>query len=331
MSRPRKSERLARELALDATIELNEDHENPYVLRRLCDLAEEKMTAGDTDCLRIARLCCRIASRLGSDEARALGFGRLASALRLVDRLDHSEIALKIAFDVAPDHLVGYLVRFRCYLRIYQGRLGDALKDARAAVELSTGADHARALSALGIVLGYQGDTQGAIHAHEQCLVETDPDAKNAYCNAIHNYATSLSRGTDKQARKALDLCAEARSKLRRRHKMQRAKLHWTEGLLLLRLGDHQNAWLALNVARRSLIALRAAPEVAAVVADMARVDPEPLAVRQVCYEAADVIVAPHALSAPLRALASAEREVIPEAAARLRRAAGASTACPVL
>ncbi len=131
--------------------------------------------------------------------------------------------------------------------------------------------------------------------------------------------------------RRALKLCAKARSLLKPRHKMQRAKLWWAEGLLHLRLGHRSRAWRALNTARRSLIALEAAPEVAAIIADMARVDPEPLAIRHICQEATQVINGRHPLTRPLRALSRAAREVIPKAAAALREEAGRLASCPAL
>ncbi len=327
----RKSERLARELAHDPAVGLRQAHESPHVLRRLCNLADQKMTSGDRDCLRVARLCCRIAGRLKTAEARVLSFARLASALRLAGRLGHSDRALEVAFTAAPDHLRGDLLRRRCCRLIYQHRFAEALPDAEAAVEQTSGTDHARALGALGVVLGYSGKRRGAIRAHGQCLAATDPDAELEYCNAVINYATSLSGGTKEEAREALELCAEARSNLKRRHKMQRAKLRWTEGLLHLGLGENEQAWPALNTARRSLIALRAVPEVAAIIADMAAVDPEPMAVRHICYEAAMVITAPHVLAEPLEALAHAAPEAIPQAAAELRDAASRLAAMPAL
>ncbi len=289
------------------------------------------MTTGDIDCLRVARLCCRIAGRLKTKEARAVSFGRLASALRLAGRLDHSERALKIAFADAPDDLRGYLLRFRSYLRMYQGRLPEAVHDAEAAVELTIGADHARSLGALGVALFYSDRRREAISAYEQCLAETDPDSGEAYCIVIQNYATALTKGTNEEVRKALRLCDEARSRLNRRHRMQRAKLWWTIGLLHLRLGNRKAAWRALNTARRSLIALELAPEVAAIIADMARVDPEPLAIRHLCQEATQVITGRHPLTRPLRAPARAAREVIPKAAAALREEAGTLASCPAL
>ncbi len=260
-----------------------------------------------------------------------MSFGRLASALRQAGRLNHSERALKIAFADAPDGLRGYLLRFRCYLRIYQECLPEALEDAEAAVELTSGVDHAKSLGALGAALFYSGRRREAISAYEQCLAETDPNSEQAYCNAIQNYATVLAEGTDEEARKALELCDEARSRLKPRHKMQRAKLWWTIGLLHLRLGDHRRAWRALDTARRSLIALQAAPEVAAIIADMARVAPQPLAIRQICHEASEVITGRHPLTRPLRALARATEELIPKTAAALRREACTLAPCPAL
>ncbi len=331
MARPRRSERLARELALDPSVELRPEHESPHVLRRLCILSDEKTIAGDHDCLRVARLCCRLAQRLKTRDARTLSFGRLASALRLAGRLDHSERALIVAFAAAPEELRGYLLRFRSYLRIYQGRLPEAVEDAEAAVELTTGADHAQSLGALGTGLYLSGRLRAAIRAHQRCLAATDPDNGQAYCIALQNYATALAKETDEEIRKALKLCAKARSMLKPRHKMQRAKLRWTEGLLHLRLGNHKKAWRALDTGRRSLIALQAAPEVAAIIADMARVSPQPLAIRQICFEAAAIITGRHPLTRPLATLARAAQHLIPEAAAELRRVACSLAPCPML
>ncbi len=246
-------------------------------------------------------------------------------------RLKHSARALEVALEVAPLHLKGDLLRRRCYRLLYQRRFADALVDAEAAVELSSGADRAKAYGALGILFGYSGKIREAITAHERCLAETDPDDELDYCNAIQNYATSLAKGSDDEVKKALALCGQARRKLSRRHKMQRAKLWWTIGLLHLRLGNRKAAWSALDTARRSLIALEVAPEVAAIIADMARVDPEPLAIRHICQQAAKVITGHHPLTRPLRALARAAKQVIPEAAAALREEAARLAPCPAL
>ncbi len=205
------------------------------------------------------------------------------------------------------------------------------MQDAEAAVDLTIGADHAKSVGALGVALFYSGLWRKAISMHEQCLTETDPDSADAYCNTIQNYATALAKGTNEEARKALELCAEARSMLKPRHKMQRAKLWWTEGLLHLRLGHHRRAWRALNTARRSLIALQAAPEVAAIIADMVRVSPKTTAIRVICLEATEVISGRHPLTRPLRALARAAHDLIPEAAAGLRREACKLAPCPAL
>ncbi len=302
-----------------------------HVLRRLCGLATEKASCGDRDCLRLARLCCRLAQRLKTAEARALGFGRLATALRLANRLRQAEKALAIALAAAPDELEGDLLRRRAWIRIYQDRLRDAVRDATAAVERTAGAEKAMAHEALAVALLNRGDHQDGIRQVELCLAATDPDAETAYCNALLNYATALAEGPEEYLAEALTLCAELRSKLKDRHKIQRARLWWIEGLLHERLGDATKAWRCLDIARRSLISLGAAAEAAAIVADMARIDPKPLAVRHICGEAIAVLRACHQLLEPLRELAAAGRETIPAAAAALRESADRLTACPAL
>ncbi len=322
---------LARELADAPAGRLRKRFLKPFVLRRLCELASEKISCGDRDGLRVARLCCRLAQKLKTDEARALSFGRLASALRLAGRLGHAERALVVALAAAPATQVGDLLRRRAGIRLYQERLKAAIADAEAALDQTTGQAKAKAHEILGIALFNSGDHQAGISELEQCLATTDPDAETAYCNALQNYAKALGEGTDEGAAEALVLCIELRSKLQDRHKMQRAKLWWTIGLLHLRLGDLQEAWRALDIARRSLLALRAAPEMAAIVADMARVADEPQAVRHICSEAMAVISAPHPLTEPLRELALAPPETIPAVSAALREAAGRLAACPAL
>ncbi len=331
MAPPRKSARLARELAEAPLGRLRKRFLNPHVVFRLCELADEKTNCGDRDGLRVARLCCRLAQQLKSGEARALSFARLATALRMANRLGHGEQALAVAFAAAPDWHVGDLFRRRAWIRIYQGRLAEAIWDGREALKRTSGPDKAMAHETLGVALYTNGDHQAGLREFEQCLAATNPDAETAYCNALHNYATALAKGTDEQAGKALALCAEMRSKLRDRHKQQRAKLWWTEGLIHERLGDLQQAWRSLNIARRSLIALEAAPELAAIVADMARIGAEPPAVRHICSEAATVISVPHPLAGPLGELAVAPRETIPIASAALHEAASRLAVCPVL
>ena len=332
MAPPRRSVRLARELAFDPAARLENRHVSPHVLRHLCRLADDKISCGDPDWLRVVRLGCRIADRLRTDEARALSFAPLVTGLALTNRLGHAERAVEIALAAAPTHLKGDLIRRRSIVRMYQGRLSEALEDARTAVELAAGGrSHAVALEVLGIVLYYRGETRAAIRELARALAETDPDADILYDIAIQNYANALGQGTDEEAARALELCAELRSRLKDRHKVQRAKLWWTEGLLHYRFGDLQAAWWALDIARRSLVALKAAPEIAAITADMAQISPQPLAVRHLCYEAAEVITAPHPLTGYLRTLESAAEEEIPTAAAALREAATRLAPCPAL
>ncbi len=331
MAPPRKSVRLARELAESPTGRLRKRFINPFVLRRLCALASEKISCGDRDGLWIARLCCRLAQKLKTAEARALSFGRLASALRLAGRLDHAERALAVALAAAPADLAGDLIRRRACNRLYQGRLKEAIEDARTALDQTSGQARAKVYEVLGIALFNGGDHSAGIRELKRCLETTDPDHETAYCNALQNYAKALGEGTDEGATEALALCTKLRAKLQDRHKMQRAKLWWTIGLLHLRLDDLQEAWRALDIARRSLLALRAVPEMAAIVADMARVAAEPQAVRHICLEAAAVINAPHPLIEPLADLSLAPSEMIPTASAALHEAASQLAAFPAL
>ena len=329
MAPPRRSVLIARRLAEQPEAGLGDPHYSPHVLRHLCAIADERTSCGDRRGLQIAGLCCRLAGRLRTDDARARSFAQLASALRAAGRLDHADKAIGIGLAAAPPHLEGDLLRRRAWVRIYQKRLGAALADVEAALPLTGGSCHARTLEALGVVQGYRGEHRAAIRALGRCLEETDPSAGTDYCNAIHNYATALSRGTDAEAAKALELCAQLRPRLKYRHKIQRASLWWTEGLIHHRLGHADAAWRSLNHGRRSLVALGAAAEVAAIVADMARVSPQQPAVRLLCDEAAEVIGAHRGLLRPLRALAAAAREMIPDDAAALRQAAGRLAACP--
>jgi len=332
MARPRRSVRLARELALHPAAGLEDQHVNPWVLRHLCEITDERLTSGDRDGLRLARLGCRIAGRLKTDEAHARSFASLASALWLANRLDHAERALEIGFSVGPPpELEGDLLRRRSYIRVYQGRLEDAVRDARQAVGLTTGALQAWSRAVLGLALYYSGEHRAAIDELGRSLADTDPNSETRYCLAIQNYATALAEGTDEEAAAAVELCAEARARLKARHKMQRAKIWWTQGLLQNRLGDPRSAWWSLDTARRSLVALEAAPELAAVVADMARISQKPPAVQHICSEAADVITAHHGLARPFRDLVAAAREMIPEAAAALKAAASQLAPCPAL
>ncbi len=336
----RRSARLAAELA-ERCARLGERHVSWHVLRRLCRAAEEKTTSGDHDCLRLAQLAVRIAGRLvrlerwrrrpGKSAEIALSFGQLATALRLANRLDHAQRALRIAFQASPPHLKGVLYRRRAALRLYEGRGAKAQKDAEKAVELALEADHALALGMLGAILYYRGDIRGAVTRYRESLALMDPDDEQFYCSTLGAYAAILAQGTDDEAEEALELCRRLRSELKPTHKMQRAKLLWIEGLIQKRFGRLDEAWRALDMARRSLQALKAAPEVAAVVADMAEVFAEPRAVGLICTEAAEVVAEPHPLAGPLQELAGAGRELIPEAAGALRAQAGEFAACPAL
>ncbi len=337
----RKSMKLAWELVEDRSARLGDRHLSRNVLRNLCKLADEKTDSGDSDGLRIARLAILLGGRLvrltkwgrrpATSYELSLGFARLAAGLRLAGRLEHADRALNIASENAPDYLLGDLYRRRAWLRIYQHRVDEAIEDATAAVGLTEGQDHALALGTLGGALFYAGEFATSIERYRQCLAELDPENESRYCGMLGSYTFALSEGTGSDLRIGLELCHECRSKLKPRHKMQRAKLWWAEGLIKRRLGKLDDAWWALDVARRSLVALQAAPEIAAIVADMAEVSADPTAVGVICTEAAEVINDPHPLTEALQALAGAARELIPGAAATLRQEASQLAACPAL
>ncbi len=311
------------------------------VLRHLCEEVDEITSSGDPRSLPVAQIAIRLAARLTQLERwcrrpaqsaeLATSFARLAFALRVKNRLGHAERALAIGMELSPPEGRGDLYRRRAWLRAYQGRLGEARKDAELAVELTVGQEHALALAALGVALDYQGDHPTAACKLGMSLRKMDPNWERNYCATLVSYALVLSKGTDDDARYALKLCGKQRARFKDRHRMQRAKTWWVEGLLHGRLGDPKAAWWALDVARRSLVAMKAAPEIAAIVADMTRVSPEPLAVRHLCAEASAVIPAPHPLSDQLLVLQRAARDSIPEAATALRQAADELSRCPTL
>ena len=344
----RKTQKLAQELARDPSLALGERHVSRNVFRHLCAEADEMVTSGDGQSLRAASLCCRLAGRLTCrltgrltgrrcqirpmpSEEWTLSFAQLAAALRLAGRLDHAERALAIAFDASPPELVGVLHCRRAWLRLYQQRPAEALEDARAGVRLTVGREHARALGILGVVLSHSGDQRAAILHFKQCLEQTRTEDEFRYDNALHNYATALSKGTREEAVHALEVCTNLQPKFKSRCQMQRAKTRWLEGLLHEKLGDPEKAWRTLEIARRSLVALKAAPEVAAIIADMARVAPQPFAVQHLCYEARKVIPGAHPLAEPLRGLAGASQEAIRELSVTLRQAAVALAPFPAL
>ncbi len=335
----RRSQRLAKELANDRSASLGDRHLSRHVLRHLCEEADKKATSGDSDTLRVARLAVRLAGRLAdlnrwrrrpAESAElAMAFARLAAALRMANRTDHAERALVIARGFAAPHQLGDLSRRRAWLRIYQDRLTDALEDAEKAVACTAGREQALSLGTLGATLFYCGDYSAAIRRLADCLTRLSPDDENRYNAMLVSYVGALAKGTDEEAKKALALCPRLRGKLKDRHKSARARLWWTEGLLHARLGDPTLAWRALDIARRSLLAMKAVPEVAAIVADMAGISPQPMAVRSICLEAAEVIEDHHPLAEPLEALTRAAGDFIPRAAAVLRQAAQQLSPCP--
>ena len=139
----------------------------------------------------------------------AMSFVRLSAALRMTNRLNHAQRALEIAFETAPPDLKGHLYRARARLRIYQGRLPEAVQDARASVRLTTGESHALALSVLGVALDYSGEHQAATLELERCLAELDPKDEWRHGAILVSYAIALSKGTDADAQRALEICAQ--------------------------------------------------------------------------------------------------------------------------
>ncbi len=327
----RKSQMLAKELSSNRTASLGERHESVNVLRHLCEEADEKITCGDWDGMRVARLAVRIAGRLvtlrlwrrrpAESEPLTMSFIRLSAALRMTNRLDHAQSALDIAFESVPPYLEGNCYRARARIRIYQSRLPEALRDAREAVELTNGKSHALSLGVLGVVLDYSGEHQAATREFEKCLGALDPKDEWRYNAILVSYAIVLSKGSDEDARRALEICAKQLSRLTKRQRMQRAKTRWLEGLLHGSFGDSQAAWRALDIARRSLIALKAEAEVGAITANMAHVSPQPPAIRQICHEALNVLPLSHPLAKHLWTLKSAAKETIPQAVAALHEA----------
>ena len=128
MAPPRKSELIARELADSPPSRLEAEHFNPHVLRRLLALADDSVTNGSGQSLRLASLCCRIAHHLKTDETRARSFARLASALRRANRLEQAECAMRIALACAPPHVEGDLLRRRSTFGSTKGALARHIK-----------------------------------------------------------------------------------------------------------------------------------------------------------------------------------------------------------
>lgn len=343
----RRSDQLAEELALNPSTQLGDHHVSPHVFDRLCRIADEVTTNGDRGGLRAAQRAIRLAGRLAGpvrcemcqrpfqaerkSVPLARGFARLAAALRLRERYDHAEAALVMAFHMdPPDEIQGDLYRRRALLRVYQDRWAEALADATTGLRLSTpGHRRGRALVAMGVV-SFEIESFGeAIQHLEEAIQVLDPAFEHEFIAGLICYANALTKGDDEAAQEGLRTCAEVRTRLKPQHQMQRAKLWWVEGLLLHRLGQHRKAWLALNTARLALLAMRAAPEVAAITADMACIAPLPRAVKNMCHEAGQAIPEYHPLAAKLQALGSARRPEISATAGVLRAAAARLAACP--
>ncbi len=229
-----------------------------------------------------------------------------------------------------PAQIQGDLYRRRTHLRIYQERWAEALADAHTALRLSPpGHRRALALLALGTALYEMDSVDEAIKRLKEAVQTLDPVFEHEFIGALICYANALAKGTDEDVREGLRVCADARSRLKPQHRMQRAKLWWVEGSLRHRLGEERKAWQAFNTARLSLVAMKAAPEVAAITADMARVAPLPRTVANMCHEAGGAIPVHHPLALPLQTLREANRGQIPLVAGRLREAAERLAACP--
>lgn len=344
----RRSEQLAEELATSPSARLGRHHVTPNVFDRLCRTSGEMTTNGDRAGLRAAQRAIRIAGLLigplrcescqrafpvkGRKSPRlARGFARLAAALRLRGRHDHADKALMVAFRMEPpDEIRGDLYRRRALLRVYQERFEEALADARVGLRMATpGHRRGRALVAMGIVSFETGAFADAITYLEEAVRKLDPDFEHEFIAGLICFANALAKGTDDDVEEGIRVCSEARARLRPRHKMHRAKLWWVEGLLLQRLGESRRAWQALNTARLSLIAMNAAPEVAAITADMAQIAPLPRAISNMCHEAGKVIPEYHPLANSLYVLRCARQPGIPAAAGALREAASRLAACP--
>jgi tetratricopeptide (TPR) repeat protein len=343
-----RAENLAEEVAFSLSVRLEDRHESPHVFDKLCRIVDEMTTSGNRDSLRAARRAVRIAGRLASPGRCKLcqrpfpgtlrktvelarGFARLAAALRLRCRYDHADAALRTALKMDPtDEIRGDLYRRRGLLRISQERKAAALADTRAALELApAGRRRAVALLTLGNILYRTSFFEEAIQRLEEAVLTLDPAWEHQYTGALICYANALTKGTGKDARKGLEICAKARRRLKSTHKMQRAKLWWVEGTLYHRLGENRDAWRCLNISRLALVVMKFAPEVAAITSDMARIAMQPHTVENMCYEANKAIPEYHPLAVPLQALRNAGRSEIPAAAGVLRKAAEGLAACP--
>ncbi len=344
----RRSQQLAEELATNPSVVLGDRHRSRHVLERLCRITDELTTNSDRGSLRAAQRAVRIAGRRAGPgrcalcrrpfpgppsktEELARAFARLAAALRLRGRYDHADKALAYALGMdLTEEVRGDLHRRRALLRLYQERCDEALADARSGLRLATpGRRRALALLALGTVFYYSSRFEEAIKPLGAAVKTLDPTFEHQFTGALVCYASALAKGTDEHVRAGLRVCADGRARLKPQHRMQRAKLWWVEGLLHHRLGESRKAWQALNRARLALIALRAAPEVAAITADMAGIAPLPHAVGNMCHEAGKAIPEYHPLAPQLRTLSHAARSKIQAAAGVLREAAARLANCP--
>ncbi len=173
------------------------------------------------------------------------GYGLLGSAYRAVTRYEDAEVAYRAAYrlcrrQVSDSCRAGLAMRV-AYLRVCQGRSADALRLIQQARKLfgkaadETGSGTAAALH--GAILIEIGDFKEAIDVLSEALAYQRLDSRSEL-SATHNLADAVSRADDPALLPlAIEHLLKARRLLGPRRSVQKCRLYWVEGRILIRLG----------------------------------------------------------------------------------------------
>lgn len=207
--------------------------------------------------------CCRAYGELIQAEA---AYGRAHELLR----------SAEVDRPPAPD-VLGELKTRQAVLWMSRGALDKALESLAEAVQLFDRCGNAQrladALTIRGLARYFARDPDSLLDllAALELVQEDTTQGRRTLASVLHNMALVISRGgvTTKAQEWAYKLLVQTKKRIRRPRSIQKIKIIWLEGLLLVRLGITRLAEKRLLRAYEALAARRLGLEVAAVGLDL--------------------------------------------------------------
>lgn len=259
---------------------------DPEVCQRFLEGVDDRQNRNPIEAKKLAAIGVRHAAGIDNACLRSQSFRVLASTHRALGDVTKTEKCLKIARSLCKcSTCTGDRLRRQAYLRIYQGRLEEALSDSHRALSTFQDKDgKGRARICQGEVYFHLGDLGKAIAVTFRALKEiTLPDSALYHRCAVYNIGAFIIHSDNPSTEAVFFAARQLESAKKLFYGLQsdlsaeRARFDWTFAILLWRLGQQgRRTYQLLTSARDRFVALamtkesEMAQDAAAVTADLA-------------------------------------------------------------